>query len=78
MEALEVLTKNGCKKIAVVTLDNIQGLKSGTINLSGIEIKLEPCPCADDIVAAVENCIEEGYDGIAGCIVLWKQPNYMA
>ena len=69
MEALEVLTKNGCKKIAVVTQDNIQGLKSGTINLSGIEIKLEPCPCADDIVAAVENCIEEGYDGIAGCIV---------
>ena len=69
MEALEVLTKNGCKKIAVVTQDNIQGLKSGTINLSGIEIKLEPCHCADDIVAAVENCIEEGYDGIAGCIV---------
>ena len=40
MEALEVLTKNGCKKIAVVTQDNIQGLKSGTINLSGIEISL--------------------------------------
>lgn len=69
LEAIEVLSTHGCKKIAVVTQDNILGFKQGNISLNGLAIKIEPCPTADDIVEAVDRCIDDGYDGIVGCIV---------
>lgn len=69
LEATEVLSRHGCKKIAVVTQDNILGLKQGKIQLGGITLLMEPCPTADDIVETVDRCIEDGYDGIVGCIV---------
>lgn len=69
LEAIELLCKNGCKKIAAVTQDNILGFKHGEIRLMDLLIKIVPCPTASDIVEAVDRCIDEGCDGIVGCIV---------
>ncbi len=69
IKAIEVLGRHKCKKIAVVTQDNILGLKQGKLQLGDITLLMEPCPSADDIVESVDRCIKEGYDGIVGCIV---------
>ncbi len=68
LEAIEKLTRNGLRKIAVITQENIIGLKGGALNIGDLSIYIEPCRTSEDIAASVKHFIDLGYEGIVGCI----------
>ncbi len=67
--AVRKLLTQGCHNIAVVTQDNVIGLESGSLSLKGEQITVHPCATVEEIEETVERAAEQGYDGIAGCVV---------
>ncbi len=68
-KSLNELIEKGCKKIAVVSQDNVIGPTPAEFSLHDINIELHPCKNAEDIMATVNRCIKNGADGIVGCVV---------
>lgn len=73
--AVKTLIDKGCRNIAVVSQENIIGMASGDFTFSSQRVKLCPCPNAEDIIATVDRCINDGADGIAGCVVAVETAN---
>lgn len=67
--AVRKLLSQGCHNIAVVTQDNVIGLESGSMNLKGEQISVHPCKTVEEIQDTVEQAAQQGFDGIAGCVV---------
>lgn len=67
--AIKNLLKQGCHNISVVTQDNVIGLEAGQISIKGEEVSIIPCKTVEDIQEKVEQVVENGCDGIAGCVV---------
>lgn len=67
--AIKNLLKQGCHNICVVTQDNVIGLEAGHLSIKGEEVSVIPCKTVEDIQDQVENAVNNGCDGIAGCVV---------
>ncbi|WP_406017923.1 sigma 54-interacting transcriptional regulator [Succinivibrio sp.] len=68
-KSLNELIAKGCKKIAVVSQDNVIGPTPAEFSINDIEVELHPCSNAEEIMNTVNTCIINGADGIVGCVV---------
>ncbi|MCR5536213.1 MAG: sigma 54-interacting transcriptional regulator [Succinivibrio sp.] len=63
------LLKEGCRKIAVISQDNVIGLSEGHFELGKVSISVHPCRTSEDIISTVNACVKDGAEGIAGCVL---------
>ncbi|SFK45294.1 sigma 54-interacting transcriptional regulator [Succinivibrio dextrinosolvens] len=68
-KSLNELIAKGCRKIAVVSQDNVIGPTPAEFAINDIEVELHPCSNTEEIMNTVNSCIKDGADGIVGCVV---------
>ena len=66
---INVLAKKNCKNISVISQFNVIGLTPAEFNIGDIKVTLNPCMNYDDIISTVNRCVENGSDGILGCVL---------
>lgn len=67
--AVKTLSDRGCRNISVVSQENIIGLGRGDLKVFDRKINLYPCLTAEDTAEKTQECIKNGSDGIAGCVI---------
>lgn len=68
-KGIEELIAKGCRNIAVVTHENIIGLSNSRLSFGSEQVEVLPCENAEEIELCVNRKIDEGADGIVGCVV---------
>ncbi len=68
-KGIEKLISRGCRNIAVVTHENIIGISRSRISFGDEMVEVLPCENALAIEQNVNLMIDQGADGIVGCVV---------
>ncbi|MGN0907992.1 MAG: sigma 54-interacting transcriptional regulator [Succinivibrio sp.] len=68
-QAVQKLIDRGCRRISVVSQDNLIDPGVVELRVGDAWISTHPCANSEEIVEAVRRCAREGSDGIAGCYV---------
>ena len=75
--AVQKLIDRGCRRISVVSQDNLIDPGVVELQVGGAWISTHPCANSEEIVQAVRRCAEEGSDGIAGCYVATGEARHL-
>ncbi|MDD7020966.1 MAG: zinc-binding dehydrogenase [Aeromonadales bacterium] len=75
--AVQKLLDRGCRRISVVSQDNLIDPGVVKLQVGGAWISTHPCANSEEIVQAVRRCSDEGSDGIAGCYVATGEARHL-